>query len=177
MSVARHADDTYAADALRDLGARGVTYSGHAYAYCARGDHYHYALARDVDDVRDTLSRIRHGKVRLTWAPRTGVVRSQVRASGHAADRRMYRRAIAFGRAFDRTRSYGTDATPSALPCVTRATAATVALSARTTDTLARGNVWGARNDDHDTWARAFDARLAERDRIAYMLNPVSPDA
>jgi hypothetical protein len=160
-NVARAYDDA----ARRDLGRVGETVTGHAYVWCARGSHYHYALARDVGDVRDTLSRIRHGRVRLTWHARTRAPRTDVRASGHALDRDAYRRAIAYGRAFDRMRAQGTDAVPTAWPCVApSARDASHDVTPRASATMARASVWGARNADHDAWARAFDARLAARD-------------
>jgi hypothetical protein len=58
----REHDETQ--NARRDMGARGITLTGHAYAYCARCAGYHYVNANAQTRIPT------RGRVRLTWPKR-----------------------------------------------------------------------------------------------------------
>lgn len=87
----------YTREALRDLGTRGVSITGHAYAWCERGQHFHIANERDVEDVRGTIGRVtlgaitrnkqaRKGMVRLQWNMRTRQPKRDVRVTQNGAE-------------------------------------------------------------------------------------------
>lgn len=183
----------YTSDARRDLGRRGIAVTGHAYVWNARRNAYD--VTNTHADAPDHVTRYMvgerpyatHGHVRLRWPMCVTTAgrgaRKTVCTTGTASTRDAYRKAQAFARAFDRTRSNNDlhDA-PSALPCIVRDThTRNVVLNADTRDAIAalgRSSfaTAGERASDDARRARhlaAIDARIAERDRIAYMLYPV----
>lgn len=96
MSVARHASGTFDADARRDFGQRGAWDCGTraiAYAWCARGGHYHYA------DVRANTRIPTHGKAPLRWKMNASQSRTNktVRVATIATARNPRVRALAVG--------------------------------------------------------------------------------
>ncbi len=166
----------YTQDARRDLGARGISETGHAYAWCARESLYHRTFVPRANAERVSRYMVcerpfaRHGHVRLSWpmrvSPKHGASRDvrTVRAPiDDAGIARLRVRAYALYVAQRSVRAADPHDTRGCLPSPIR-DVRSVRPTQRAAETMARGNVWGARNADHDAWALAFDARIAARE-------------
>lgn len=170
-------------DAHATLGARGVTLTGHAYAWCEREGTYHVVSPqRRARDDRVTRMMVAERPLELRRATRTllpqraqGRTTRRTLRTARALDRDSWRRAQAFARAYDvqRVRATLTVAafpTFDGGPCVKR-TAAPVALTPATTRAIAslsRERVSTAQERAQRAQERArdlaaLDARIAAR--------------